>query len=85
METQERRPMNYPNERMTREETLAFFGGSKPIHVATLYNGMRRGRYPRPINVGGMRWLRSECEHAVRTMVEQRDKIFTKRQLETAA
>jgi predicted DNA-binding transcriptional regulator AlpA len=72
------------NELMTCAETLAFFGGSKPIHIGTLYNGMQRGRYPRPVHVGGARWLRSECEAAVRRMIDERDKIFTKRQLETA-
>jgi predicted DNA-binding transcriptional regulator AlpA len=77
--------MNYSDEHLTCDEVLAFFGGTKPIHIATLYNGMRRGRYPRPINIGGMRWLKSECEATVRKMVEQRDKIFAKRQLETAA
>jgi predicted DNA-binding transcriptional regulator AlpA len=77
--------MNYLDEQhLTCPEVLAFFGGSKPINIATLYTGMRRGRYPRPINIGGMRWLRSECEAAVRRMIDERDKIFTKRQLETA-
>jgi predicted DNA-binding transcriptional regulator AlpA len=75
--------MQTQNEHMTCDETLAFFGGSKPIHIGTLYHGMQKGHYPRPINIGGVRWLRSECEATVRKMVEQRDKIFTKRQLET--
>jgi predicted DNA-binding transcriptional regulator AlpA len=76
--------MTYPDEHLTCDETLAFFGGSKPIHIDTLYRGMRRGRYPRPINVGGVRWLRSECEATVRKFIEQRDRDFAKRQLETA-
>jgi predicted DNA-binding transcriptional regulator AlpA len=77
--------MNHPDEHMTCEETLAFFGGTKkPLCEATLYRGMRSGRYPRPINIGGMRWLRSECEATVRKMIDERDKIFAKRQLETA-
>jgi predicted DNA-binding transcriptional regulator AlpA len=76
--------MNYPDEHLTCDEVLAFFGGTKPIHISTLYIGMRRGRYPRPIHVGGARWLRSECEATVRKMVEQRDKFLAKRQLETA-
>jgi predicted DNA-binding transcriptional regulator AlpA len=75
--------MNY-HEHLTCEEVRAFFGGSKPIHIGTLYNGMSKGRYPRPIHIGGARWLRSECEAAVRKMVEARDKIYGKRQLETA-
>jgi predicted DNA-binding transcriptional regulator AlpA len=76
--------MNYSDEHLTCDETLAFFGGSKPIHIGTLYNGMNKGRYPRPINVGGMRWLRSECEAAVREMVANRDRVFAKRKLESA-
>lgn len=72
--------VNQPEQHMTCEEVLTFFGGSKPINIGTLYVGMRRGRYPRPINIGGMRWLRSECEATVKKMIEQRDKIFAKRQ-----
>jgi predicted DNA-binding transcriptional regulator AlpA len=77
--------MEYPDETLlTCEEVLAFFGGSKPIHIDTLYRGMRKGRYPRPIKVGGVRWLRSECEAAVRQMIANRDKSFEKSQLENA-
>jgi predicted DNA-binding transcriptional regulator AlpA len=56
-----------------RRAACAFFGGTKPINIATLYRGIRRGRYPKPIKVGGSsRWLRSECEAALRIMVEGR-------------
>jgi predicted DNA-binding transcriptional regulator AlpA len=58
---------------LDREAACAFFGGTKPINVATLYRGIRRGRYPKPVKVGGSsRWLRSECEAALRVMVEGR-------------
>jgi predicted DNA-binding transcriptional regulator AlpA len=50
------------------------FGGSKPINSATLYRGIRQGRYPRPIKVGpgSSRWLLSECRDALQSMVEDR-------------
>jgi predicted DNA-binding transcriptional regulator AlpA len=59
---------------LDRKEVCFFFGGSKPIDASTLYRGIREGRYPRPVKVGpgSSRWLRSECETALRQMVEQR-------------
>jgi predicted DNA-binding transcriptional regulator AlpA len=60
-------------ELLDRRAACAFFGGTKPINVATLYRGIRRGRYPKPVKVGGSsRWLRSECELALQAMVEGR-------------
>jgi predicted DNA-binding transcriptional regulator AlpA len=46
-----------------------FFGGSKPLHPATIYRGLGT-RYPRPVRVSPNvnRWLRSECEAALRAM-----------------
>jgi predicted DNA-binding transcriptional regulator AlpA len=59
---------------LDRKAACAFFGGTKPINAATLYRGIRRGRYPRPVKVGpgSSRWLRSECDAALRVMVEGR-------------
>ena len=59
---------------LDRIEACRFFGGSKPINVATLYRGIRLGRYPRPVKVGpgSSRWLRAECEAALAGMVEGR-------------
>jgi predicted DNA-binding transcriptional regulator AlpA len=59
---------------LDRKEVCFFFGGSKPIDASTLYRGIRDGRYPRPVKVGpgSSRWLRSECENALRLMVERR-------------
>ena len=59
---------------LDRKAACAFFGGTKPIDVATLYRGIRRGRYPRPVKVGpgSSRWLRSECEAALQAMVDGR-------------
>jgi predicted DNA-binding transcriptional regulator AlpA len=62
------------SELLDRVEVCRYFGGSRPINPATLYRGIRLGRYPRPVKVGpgSSRWLRSECELALRSMVDGR-------------
>jgi predicted DNA-binding transcriptional regulator AlpA len=59
---------------LDRSDVCRFFGGTKPIDPATLYRGIRQGRYPRPIHVGpgSSRWLRHELEAALARMVEAR-------------
>lgn len=59
-----------------RSTVLKFLGGSRPLHVSTLYRGMQSGRYPRPVYVSGnsVRWIRSECEAAAQRMLAARDK-----------
>jgi len=58
---------------LTCREVCAFFGRSRPLDPSTLYRGVAVGRFPRPIRVGGSsRWLRSECDAALRAMVEDR-------------
>lgn len=58
---------------LDRNAACEFFGGTRPINPATLYRGVRQGRYPRPIKVGGSsRWLRAECIAALQRMVEGR-------------
>jgi predicted DNA-binding transcriptional regulator AlpA len=56
--------------------TCAFFGGSKPIDPATLYRGIATEMYPRPVKLGRKtsRWLRSECEEALRKLIAARDR-----------
>jgi predicted DNA-binding transcriptional regulator AlpA len=51
-----------------------FFGGSKPLNPATLYRGIRQGRFPKPVKVGPgtSRWLRVECEAVLAAMVAGR-------------
>jgi predicted DNA-binding transcriptional regulator AlpA len=55
--------------------TCALFGGTRPINPATLYRGVRLGRYPAPVKIGpgSSRWLRSECEAVLAGMVEARN------------
>jgi predicted DNA-binding transcriptional regulator AlpA len=56
-----------------KHEACRFFGGNRPLNPATLYRGIRLGRFPRPVKVGGSsRWLRSECEAALARMMEAR-------------
>jgi predicted DNA-binding transcriptional regulator AlpA len=58
---------------LDRRAVCEMFGGSKPINAATLYRGIRHGRFPRPIRIGGSsRWLLSECEAVLRGMMEAR-------------
>jgi predicted DNA-binding transcriptional regulator AlpA len=58
---------------LDRRAACEFFGGTRPINPATLYRGIRQGRYPRPLKIGALsRWLRSECEAALARMVEAR-------------
>jgi predicted DNA-binding transcriptional regulator AlpA len=54
-------------------EVCAFFGGTKPLHPATIYRGMGT-RYPKPVKVGPNtnRWLRSECEAALQKLITER-------------
>ena len=59
-----------------RETVLAFFGGSKPIHVSTLYRGVKSGIYPPPMNVSAnvVRWIGHECRAARQRMIGERGK-----------
>jgi hypothetical protein len=63
------------NEMMTVVATCIFFGGDRPLNPATLYRGIKAGRYPRPIHLGSRisRWLRSECEVAREKLIAARD------------
>ena len=55
---------------LNRVEVCRWFGN---IHSATLYRGIRHGRYPKPVKIGGSsRWLLSECEAALQAMVDGR-------------
>ena len=64
---------NESSELLDIEQVCAFFGGTKPLHPATIYRGAGI-RYPKPIKVGpnANRWLRSECEAALREMTAGR-------------
>ena len=58
---------------LDRTAACAFFGGNKPLNPSTLYRGIRQGRYPKAVHVGGSsRWLGRELEAALQLMVEGR-------------
>jgi len=61
------------NHLLDRLGVCRMFGGSKPINAATLYRWIRQGILPRPVKIGGSsRWLRTECEAALQSMVDGR-------------
>jgi predicted DNA-binding transcriptional regulator AlpA len=52
---------------LDRRAVCEMFGGTKPINPSTLYRGIKLGRYPKPIHIGGSsRWLASECREVLR-------------------
>jgi predicted DNA-binding transcriptional regulator AlpA len=59
----------------TRESVLKFFGGERPLHLSTLYRGIERGIYPRPVYVSAnsVRWVASECHAARQRMLDERE------------
>jgi predicted DNA-binding transcriptional regulator AlpA len=59
---------------LDKGEVCRYFGGTKPINPSTLYRNIRKGIYPSPVRIGpgSSRWLRSECELALRSMVDGR-------------
>jgi predicted DNA-binding transcriptional regulator AlpA len=60
----------HSNELLDLKAVCSFFGGSRPINAATLYRGIKGGRYPQPIKVAPniSRWLASECAEALAKM-----------------
>jgi hypothetical protein len=73
-------PVETPNvetpELWVRETVLRFFGGEQPLHVSTLYRGIKCKIYPPPINVSPnvVRWLANECRAALQDLIADRDK-----------
>lgn len=62
------------DELLDRAAVCRLIGGTRPINAATLYRGIKAGRYPAPIKVGpgSSRWLLSEVEAAIAAMVARR-------------
>jgi predicted DNA-binding transcriptional regulator AlpA len=63
------------DELLDKAAACRFLGGSKPIHPATLWRGVRSGRYSQPVSIGPqiIRWLRSELAADVERMAAERD------------
>ena len=69
-------PVNIPaaqgsDDLLDIEAVCKFFGGTKPLHPATIYRGLGT-RYPLPRRVSRNvnRWLRSECEQALQKIID---------------
>ena len=62
------------SELLAKPAVLKFFGGDKPLNAATLYRGIKEGKFPPPIKIGPKtsRWLRSECEAKLREIIASR-------------
>jgi predicted DNA-binding transcriptional regulator AlpA len=50
-------------------------GGSRPINPATLWRGVKAGRFSRPLKIGPnfVRWRRSELAADIERMTRERD------------
>jgi predicted DNA-binding transcriptional regulator AlpA len=75
MSTQNEQPNTDELTLMDIGETCRFFGGSNsPLNPATLYRGIKAGKYPPPVKIGQgtSRWVRGECENALRKMIAAR-------------
>jgi predicted DNA-binding transcriptional regulator AlpA len=68
-------PVTGADEMMTIGATCAFFGGDRPLNPATLYRGIKAGRYPPPVHPSPRlsRWLRTECIAARQRLIAARD------------
>jgi predicted DNA-binding transcriptional regulator AlpA len=66
--------MQTPIELLDRPAVCRLFGGSRPIDASTLYRGIGKGRYPKPVKIGpgSSRWLRNECEAALAALITGR-------------
>jgi predicted DNA-binding transcriptional regulator AlpA len=60
-------------------EACRFLGGTRPINPATLWRGIKAGRYARPIKIGpqSVRWRRSELQSDIDRMIAERDRETT--------
>jgi predicted DNA-binding transcriptional regulator AlpA len=59
-------------ELLDRRSVCRLFGGNnRPIDAATLYRGIKSGKFPAPVKIGpgSSRWLRSQCEAALRKII----------------
>jgi predicted DNA-binding transcriptional regulator AlpA len=62
-----------PQALLDRRAVCALLGGTRPINPSTLYRGIREGRFPKQIRVGGSsRWLRNEIEAVLRGLMDGR-------------
>jgi predicted DNA-binding transcriptional regulator AlpA len=57
-------------------EACRILGGNRPLHPATLYQGVKAGRYPAPVHPGPgtSRWIVAELHECLRQMIADRDR-----------
>jgi predicted DNA-binding transcriptional regulator AlpA len=65
------------DELLDEAATCKFFGGTKPINPATLWRGVKKGRYSKPIKISdqAVRWRRSDLQADIARMVAERDSM----------
>jgi predicted DNA-binding transcriptional regulator AlpA len=56
-------------------QVARFFGGTRPLHPATVFRLVKRGVIPAPIKIGPQisRWIPDECRLALQAMMAKRD------------
>jgi predicted DNA-binding transcriptional regulator AlpA len=66
---------NMPDELLDVYEACRFLGGSRPINPATLWRGVKAGRFSKPIKIGAqaVRWRRAELAADIERMAAERD------------
>jgi predicted DNA-binding transcriptional regulator AlpA len=54
------------------EFVCKFFGGSRPLHAATIHRGITEGRYPRPVRTSpnSNRWVGRELKAARQAILD---------------
>lgn len=62
-------------ELLDADTACRLLGGTRPLNRATLYRGIKDGRFPAPVKIGTVtsRWIKSECIAAIQTMIAARD------------
>ena len=62
-------------EHLDEEAACKFIGGTRPINPATLWRGVKAGRYSKPIKISAqaVRWRRRELAADIERMAAERD------------
>lgn len=63
-----------PDDFLHIKAVCQMIGGTRPTHPSTIYRLVAKGLWPKPVHVtpGSSRWLASECESALRNLIEAR-------------
>jgi hypothetical protein len=57
------------------DATRNFFGGTRPLAPSTIYRGIKKGLFPKPVTVGfgSARWIADECRGALKSLMAERE------------